>query len=233
MDTWIALARGPLFRIALAVCLLGLAYHLGNTVAHIVRAHRRAADKNLPTGDILAATLRWLVPVRLLRANPLGGVASLLFHVGILLVPLFYVGHVRLWQASLPVPWPVLGPAVSDVLSLVTAAGLLLLLAGRLVIAASRQLTALADALLLALLLGLVLSGYWAAHPEASPLAPRAMVLIHMLLGNLALVITPLSKIVHCVLYPLTQLISELGWHFPAATGRHVCDALAKENEPV
>ena len=86
---------------------------------------------------------------------------------------------------------------------------------------------------LLAVLLALVLSGYWAAHPTASPLAPRTMVLIHMLLGNLALVLTPLTKIVHCVLYPLTQLIGELGWHFPAATGRHVAVALAKEDEPV
>jgi nitrate reductase gamma subunit len=233
MDTWIALARGPLFRLSLAVCLLGLAYYLGNTLAHIVRAYRQATDKQLPTGEIVSATLRWLVPVRLLRINPLGGFASLLFHVGILLVPLFYVGHVRLWQADLPVPWPVLGSTVSDEQSLASAAGLLLLLAGRLLIAASRQLTGLADALLLAVLLALVLSGYWAAHPTASPLAPRTMVLIHMLLGNLALVLTPLTKIVHCVLYPLTQLIGELGWHFPAATGRHVAVALAKEDEPV
>ena len=59
------------------------------------------------------------------------------------------------------------------------------------------------------------------------------MLLIHMLAGNLALILTPLTKIVHCVLYPLTQLLSEIGWHFPAESGRHVAIALAKENEPV
>jgi nitrate reductase gamma subunit len=233
MDNWIALARGPLFRLSLAVCLLGLAYHLGNTLAHIVRAHRRAADKRIPFREVVTATLRWLLPVRLLRANPLGSVASLIFHLGILLVPLFYIGHVRLWQAGFPLSWPVLAPGPSDVLSLLAAAALLLLLVGRLLVAASRQLTAAADALLLGVLLVLVLSGYWAAHPSASPLAPRAMVLAHMLLGDLALVLTPLSKIVHCVLTPLTQLVGELGWHFPAATGRHVAIALGKENEPV
>ena len=32
---------------------------------------------------------------------------------------------------------------------------------------------------------------------------------------------------------PLTQLISEIGWHFPAESGKHVAVALAKENEPI
>jgi hypothetical protein len=59
------------------------------------------------------------------------------------------------------------------------------------------------------------------------------MVLAHMLLGNLALILTPLTKITHCVLYPMIQLVFELGWHFPAETGRHVAVALDKESEPV
>jgi hypothetical protein len=59
------------------------------------------------------------------------------------------------------------------------------------------------------------------------------MLLLHMLLGNLALVLTPTTKIAHCVLYPFTQLIFQLGWHFPAESGRHVAVALAKEDEPV
>ncbi len=59
------------------------------------------------------------------------------------------------------------------------------------------------------------------------------MLLIHVLLGNLVLILIPTSKISHCIIYPLSQLIFQLGWHFPAATGRHVAAALAKENEPI
>jgi hypothetical protein len=83
------------------------------------------------------------------------------------------------------------------------------------------------------MLLILAASGYWAAHPLSSPFAPRAMVLIHIMAGNLALILTPLTKIVHCVLAPLTQLISEIGWRFPADSGKRVAVALAKENEPI
>jgi nitrate reductase gamma subunit len=233
MDTWIALARGPLFRISLAICLLGLAYRFGSSLWQIYTAYNRAGDKKLPRMAIFKATLQWLLPTRMLRMRPLYGLASMAFHLGIILVPLFFVGHVSLWQSSLPLAWPTLSPAVSDVLSLVAMAGLGAILLSRLLITASRDLTSREDVWILLVLLVLTASGYWAFHPSSSPLNPRGMLLVHMLVGNLALILTPLTKIVHCVLSPLTQLSSEVGWHFPAESGRHVAIALAKENEPI
>jgi nitrate reductase gamma subunit len=98
MDAWIALARGPLFRISLAICVLGLLYRFALTLTQIVGMHRRAGDRRLPLATIMRSTVLWLLPVRTLRTNPVYGVASAAFHAGILLVPLFYVGHVNLWQ---------------------------------------------------------------------------------------------------------------------------------------
>ncbi|MHC4816065.1 MAG: hypothetical protein ACYTFN_23625, partial [Planctomycetota bacterium] len=92
MDTWISFARGPLFRMALAVCLLGLAYRVGNTLWQIRRSHRQAGDKRLDTGTVVKATVKGLLPLRLFKVRPLYTIASIVFHVGILLVPLFYIG---------------------------------------------------------------------------------------------------------------------------------------------
>ena len=231
MDAWITLARGPMFRVALAACVLGLAYHLVNTLWMIYQSHQRSTDKDLPLRSVLAATLNGLLPAT--HGRPLQTAASLAFHVGILLVPLFYVGHVTLWQPYLPLPWPTLGPAVSDVLSLAALAGLTALLLGRLLLRASRELTTRADVSVLFLLLLVTASGYWSAHPTSSPLAPRTMLLAHQLAANLALFLTPLTKIVHCVLAPFNPLVSEVAWHFPAETGAHVALALGKENDPV
>jgi nitrate reductase gamma subunit len=233
MDTWIAFARGPLFRMALAVCLLGLAYRVGNTLWQIRRSHRQAGDKRLDTGTVVKATVKGLLPLRLFKLRPLYTIASIGFHIGILLVPLFYVGHVTLWQGSLPLAWPTLGPEVSDILALVGIAGLVFVLCGRLLIRASRDLTSREDVVILLFLIFVMASGYWAAHAASSPFDPRAMLLIHLLLGNLALILTPLTKIVHCVLGPLTQLLSEIAWHFPAEAGRNVATVLGKENEPI
>lgn len=233
MDTWIAFARGPLFRISLVVCLLGLAYRVGNTLWQIHRSHQRSGDKRLDKKTVLKATVNGLLPFRLFRVRPLYTLASVGFHLGILLVPLFYVSHVTLWQTSLPLAWPTLGPAVSDALTLVAIVGLVFVLLGRLLIRASRDLTSREDVAILIFLLFLTASGYWAAHATSSPIDPRAMLLAHLLLGNLALILTPLTKIVHCVLGPLTQLLSEVAWHFPAESGRHVAVVLGKENEPI
>jgi len=231
MDAWIALARGPIFRVALAACVLGLGYHLANTLWMVRQSWARAADRNVSLRRVLEATGRALLPTR--HRRPLQTLASLAFHAGIVLVPLFSIGHVTLWQPVLAIPWPTLGPAASDALSLAALAGLGVLLLGRWLVRATRELTSGADVLVLLLLLIVTASGWWAAHPLSSPAAPRPMLLLHILAADLALLLTPLTRIAHCVLAPLNPLVSEVSWHFPAETGTHVALALGKENEPI
>ena len=233
MDQWIEIARGPLFRIALTVLILGLGYRVAVVVIQIATAWWRAADRRLPGADIVAATLGWLLPVRLLRSRPVYSAASFLFHVGVIVVPLFLAGHVALLAGILPRSWPTLSPSVADILTLACLAALVVLLMGRVAVKSARTLTRTQDVLLLVVLLLTVLFGYLAAHPTQSPFAARAMLLFHILSADLVLVLIPTTKIAHCVLYPFTQLLFQLGWHFPAETGRHVAIALAKEDEPI
>ena len=233
MDLWIEIARGPLFRIALTVLILGLGYRVAVVVIQIATAWWRAADRRLPGADIVAATLGWLLPVRLLRSRPVYSAASFLFHVGMIVVPLFLAGHVALLAGILPRSWPTLSPSVADVLTLACLAALVVLLMGRVAVKSARTLTRTQDVLLLVVLMVTVLFGYLAAHPTQSPFAARAMLLFHILSADLVLVLIPTTKIAHCVLYPFTQLLFQLGWHFPAETGRHVAIALAKEDEPI
>ena len=233
MDTWIELARGPLFRIALAALIIGLAYRLGTSVSQVVLAWRRAGDRQLPVRTVVTATLSWLFPVRLLRQRPLYGIASLLFHVGIIALPLFLAGHVALVQQLLPSFWPRLPGGVADTVSVVALLALGGVLLGRLAVRPVRALTRFQDVTVLGLLLLLVGFGFLAAHPALSPFPARTMLLLHILAGDLALALTPVTKIAHCIVYPFTQLVFELAWHFPADSGRHVVAALGKEGEPV
>jgi len=233
MDLWIETARGPLFRVALTIMILGLGYRVVVVVLQIATAWRRAADRRLPGMDIAAATLGWLVPVRLLRSRPVYSAASFLFHVGVIVVPLFLVGHAALLAGILPRGWPTLNSTVADGLTLACLAALVVLLVGRVAVKSARKLTRTQDAVILVVLLVTVLFGFLAAHPTQSPFDARAMLLFHILGGDLVLVLIPTTKIAHCVLYPFTQLLFQLGWHFPAETGRHVAVALAKEDEPI
>ena len=51
--------------------------------------------------------------------------------------------------------------------------------------------------------------------------------------ANLLLVLMPLTKLSHAVLLPSVQLVSEVGWHWPADSGSRVARVLHKEEEPV
>ena len=232
MDAWIALARGPMFRVALAACVLGLAYHLANTLWMIYQSHQRSTDKDLPLRGVLAATLNGLLPAqaraapadrglaRLPRRHPAGAAVLRRPRHPLAAVPAPSRG--RRWDRRSATrcpspPWRASPPSSS--------AGCW---SGR---AASSPPARTSRVLFL--LLVVTVSGYWAAHPTSSPLAPRTMLLVHLLAANLALFLTPLTKIVHCVLAPLNQLVSEVAWHFPAESGTHVALALGKENDPV
>jgi len=237
MEAWIDLARGPLFRVSLTICILGLGYRFATTLSGIAAAWRRAGDRELPLRTVATATLSWLFPAGLLRSRPLYSTASVLFHVGIIGLPLLLAGHVVLLGPWLPggllAVWPTLAPSLADGLSIVTVLMLVGLLLGRVATPMTRSLSRGQDILILLVLLLVVGFGFLAANPGLSPADARLMLLYHILLGDLALALTPVSKIAHCVLFPLTQLVFEIGWHFPEATGRHVAIVLNKENEPV
>jgi len=233
IESWIELARGPLFRISLAILVFGLIYRLSVVTVQVVAAWIRAGDRQLPGKAIAAATLGWLFPKRLLRSRPLYSIASFSFHIGIVVVPLFLVGHVALLGGYLPRWWPTLPPIVADVATLVCIVALASLIIGRLSSSTARELSKKRDFAILTVLLLLVLSGFLASHPVFSPFGARTLLLAHLLLGNLVLVMIPVTKIVHCVIYPFAQLVFELGWHFPAQSGRHVAVVLKKEGEPI
>lgn len=231
MDAWIDFSLGPLLRISLTVLVLGLLFRFFVALGQAVAALRRAGDQELPTGKIAVSTLKWVFPVRLLNSRPLYSVLSILFHIGIILLALFVPAHALL--VGFPRWWPALGGSFTDLMVAFALVGLLGLFVGRVSWNAARGLTKAQDVILLVVLFFLVLTGFMAANPAFSPVGARGMLLAHALLGNLALILTPTTKIAHCVLFPFVQYVSQLGWRNPAAAGRHVGIVLNKENEPV
>jgi hypothetical protein len=234
MEAWLALARGPLLTFALAVFFLGLLRQVGLTAAELARAYRRAGDRAIPAGTLLRATLAWIIPVRAFHAPRFASaLASALFHAGMILVPIFLSGHVQLIQRSVGLAWPTLGSGAADGLTLTTLGALGLLLLLRLADPVTRLLGGFQD-WCLPVLCGLpFLSGYFVAHPTASPLPFTCMYFTHLLSGELLLILIPFTKMVHIALFPLTRFAWELGWHFAPGAGEKIRIALGKEGEPV
>lgn len=234
MDTLIDFGRGPLFRFAIVLALLGLGRYVLLSAWGLRQARRRAGDKRMAFGAVLARTFTRLSPARYLAGNRAAfTVLSVLFHAGVILVPIFSAGHVRLWRRGIGLGWPALPPAVASALSLLAIATGVLLLVGRASHLASRTTSRLQDWLLPALIVLAFASGWLVAHPEANPFSLASVTLVHVGVGDLLLIVTPFTKIAHCVLLPFSQFVNEMAWRLVPGAGHEVTKTLGKDGQPI
>ena len=98
---------------------------------------------------------------------------------------------------------------------------------------ASRSLSRFQDYALPVVIAVPFVSGFLVMHPPLNPFSFHATLLVHVVSADIVLILAPLTKISHCVLLPLTQVVSEVAWHFPPDAGSKVAAALGKEGEPI
>ena len=83
MQAWIEFGRGPLFRLAFCLMVLGLLRVVVLTIVGIAEAYRRNSDRIVPWKGIARHTLGWLVPMRRLwGGRPVYSVTSVPFSCG-------------------------------------------------------------------------------------------------------------------------------------------------------
>lgn len=233
MEAWLGWARGPLFWAALTFLILGLVRHLGLAAWEMVRMVWRAGDKQIPARPVLAATLRWLLPVQRVKDRWFFSLTTLVFHAAGIVVTLLLAGHVELWRRTLGFGWPALPNTLATGLTLAALVSAVALVVERLAARDSRALSRPQD-YALPVVVGLPLaSGFLVMHPGLNPFPFEATLLVHVLSANLLLVLIPLTKLSHMVLLPLTQLITELSWHFPPDAGSRVAVTLHKEGKAI
>jgi hypothetical protein len=234
MQILIDFGRGPLFRFAVALAVLGLLRYVVLSALGLRRAIRRAGDRRIAYGPVILRTIVMLNPLRYFSGNRWRySVVSAAFHVGLILVPVFLAGHIKIWRRGIGIGWPALPVLAAEVLTIITAAAGVLLFAGRLSSRASRGISRPQDWLLPPLISLEFLTGYLLAHPGSNPLGLDATMLVHVGVGDLLLLLTPFTKIVHCVMLPYSQFVLEMAWRMVPGAGREVVKTLGKEGQPI
>lgn len=234
MDALLDFVRGPLFRLCFAVMFLGLARIIFLDIWAAYKAYKKTGDKKMPWRLIISRTWEWIFPVKRLSNNfQIYSVLSILFHVGLILVPLFLFAHIQLWKESVGISWPALPYSWAFWLTISTIAFVASLFIGRLVLKQARALSRKQDYLWLILLLIPFVTGFVCANLNISPQGYQFFMLVHILSGELIFILIPFSKIAHCVLSPLSQVVSTLAWKFPPETDDNICTTLNKKGAPV
>lgn len=225
---WLEVARGPLFTATFLIMLLGLSRHVILQVSNLIlRKGRRLG--NVAWNKVVEDTLTWAFPVRhLIPGTVVFSTVSFLFHIGVIVVPLFLADHVLLWEDFLGIGLPTIGQGLADCLALLTIGCVAILFALRVFMRRMRAMSRMSDYLLLVLVVLPFVTGFAGSHPQINPLPWKTVMLIHFLSADTLFLVIPFSKLAHIVLFPFDR-ISVLHWQLRPGAGDKVAQALYGE----
>jgi nitrate reductase gamma subunit len=233
MEAWTEWARGPAFVFAFTFMVAGLIRHVLLALWEMRRTMRRAGDKTLPYRQALVATFKWLFPLGKMKHQFVFTSTSVLFHIGVLIVPVFLAGHIALWARGVGLSWPAIPNQVADVLTLVVVITAVALVVQRVAARATRALSRFQDFALPLLIAVPFVTGFLMMHPTLNPFSYSATLLVHVISGDLIFILMPVTKLSHAVLMPSAQVVSEMAWRWPSDAGSKVAATLHKQEEPI
>jgi hypothetical protein len=135
-------------------------------------------------------------------------ISSTLVHVGLIVVPLFLIAHVRSWNDSLGFSWPPIEQIFADWLTIFVMLGLPLLTLLRIIAPGPASRRKPSEFILPLLLLLPFVSGYACSNLYLSAHTYQILMATHLYSASLILLLIPFSPMFHCVLEPISRLIT-------------------------
>jgi nitrate reductase gamma subunit len=223
--------RGPLFIATFAFMALGLLRHIVLRTYGVVKTLKQTPHKAVPWGKVFKKSAEWVVPISHMKTAPGMKIASIVFHIGLILVPMFLADHLFLWARGIGIALPALPAGFADQLTLVTIGTGLFLLGYRVFNRISRELSERSNYFLLAAILLPFITGFLASHPAFSPVSYKTMMLLHVLSAELTFVLLPTTKLAHVVLFPFDRISTDIYWRFVPGAGDQVAETLRGSRE--
>jgi nitrate reductase gamma subunit len=209
-----AIVLGPMVWVSLIVFLLGTGFQIVRFYTLTRKAGpgvlsaspRRVEDKpRRPLTLRLQAILQQL-KYSLIAVHPFPIAVSAVFHLCLLIVPLFLLGHNALIANAVGMALPSIPDALSDALTVTVLLCCLFFLLRRLFLARVRALSSVYDYVVLALATVPFLSGFLAYH-QLFDLDYRTLMIIHMLSGELMIMAIPFTKLTHMIFFFLNRFL--------------------------
>jgi nitrate reductase gamma subunit len=225
MEQWLDFAKGPLFAFTFLIMILGLSRHFIIQFYSIFISKGKQL-KNVSWKKIFFDIGSWVVPVKhLIKGTVLFSTVSFIFHVSAILVSLFFIDHIILWEDYLKIDLPSIGRTFADILTLVTIACILILIACRIFVRRQREMSRKSDYILLIMILFPFLFGFFAGHPAFDPFPWNTAMLLHILSAEALFIVIPFTKLAHITLYIFDRL-SVVHWQLKPGAGDKVAEAL-------
>ena len=210
---------GPLAWISFAIFFIGL---IVRAVLYIRgldwKLDRVTYSENVSYGvkGAVRSILFWLFPygTRSWRNNPWFTFWVFLLHIGLLLTPVFLLGHNVLMRERLGFSLWSMPNALADFLTIGVFVAVILLVLRRIALPEVRLITTAYDYLLLAIAVAPFVTGFIAFHGTSNY---NFWIITHVLCGEIFLIAIPLTKLSHFILFFLSR--AQLGMDYGIKRG--------------
>jgi nitrate reductase gamma subunit len=147
---------------------------------------------------------RWLTPFgsESMKKQPVFTIVAFAFHICIMIAPLFLFAHIILIKQSWDISWWFISDTTADIMTVIVIASCVYFLIRRIVRPEVKYLTSASDFIILALVAAPFITGFWTYHQFAGF---KIMGIIHMLSGEIMLIIIPFTRLSHMLFFPFTR----------------------------
>ena len=209
---------GPLAWIAFGIFIIGMTVKV-ISLLRLTSKKDKVVFNHLSLGWSLKSIFLWLIPFgsRSMREKPILTIAIFVFHICLLAIPIFLLGHNILWDESWGITWWTLSETTTDYMTLLLFVAVVVLILRRIVLPEVKIVTTGYDYLLLAIAAAPFITGYFAYHQWFDY---KTILIIHILCGEIMLIAIPFTKLSHMILFFLTRahIGSEFGQRRGAVT---------------
>ncbi len=194
---------GPLVWVAFALFAGGSIYRIWHLI-DLTRRKERFIFTFLSIRYSLRSIIHWLTPFATanMRNHPVMTVVAFAFHICLLLVPVFLLAHIVLLEEAWDIQWWALPDIAADAMSLIVIAACIFFLLRRLTQPEVRYVTSMSDYVILAMVAAPFITGFYCSLGLPGY---QAMVIVHILSGEIMLAAIPFTRLVHMLFAAFTR----------------------------
>lgn len=197
-----SLLAGPLAWVAFILFFGGIIFRLVQLVMLAARTERFIFTY-MSLKYSLRSIMHWIIPFATVnwRNHPVLTIVTFVFHLCLMVTPVFLLSHVVMWDESWSLSWWTLPDAAADVMTVLVIVSCIYFLIRRVSQPEVRFVTDWTDYLLLAMVAAPFVTGFLAYHH----FGVEWMTLLHMFSGELMLAVIPFTRLSHMIFSPLTR----------------------------
>ena len=197
------LVRGPMVWIAFIIFIGGSAYKIRELI--LLAKKEKLIYPFMNWSGSIRSIIQWVIPFGSFnwRQRWMMTVMTFLFHISLVVTPIFLLSHNILWYESWGITWWTLPEGLADIMTMIVIGTCIFFFLRRIFAPEVRFVTSASDFLILAITFAPFITGFFAYHQLLLPY--KTMVIIHMIAGEIMLIAIPFTRLAHMFYFFLTR----------------------------